>query len=68
MTDSDATQFEEARRIGLPLMTGLYLAPVIFWWLLLRKGFANSTRVAALIYALVTFGLGLLRDSTLYQR
>ena len=43
------------RKIGLILMIAIYAAPVVFWWLLLRRGYANSTRVAAFTYALVSF-------------
>ena len=44
---------DESRRIGLPLMIGLIVLPLIFVWFLLRPGYANSTRVAAFAYALL---------------
>jgi hypothetical protein len=51
----------EPHRISGPLMLGLLVAPVLFAWFLLRRGYATSTRIAAFSYAAVTFGFGLLR-------
>jgi hypothetical protein len=47
------------RRIGLPFMAGLIVSPLIFAWLLLRRGYAPSTRRAAFTYGVVTFALAL---------
>ncbi|MDB5675437.1 MAG: hypothetical protein JWM65_2419 [Sphingomonas bacterium] len=49
----------EPRRISLPLMTGLIAAPSFFVWLMLRRGYARSTRTAAFTYAAILFGFGL---------
>ena len=45
------------RPIGVLLMIGLYSCPAIFGWLLLRQGYARSTRIAVLVYAL--FGIAI---------
>lgn len=49
---------EAGRKIGIPLIAGIYMAPTVFGWLLLRRGYANSTRMAVFIYALVTIAIG----------
>ncbi|WP_219894074.1 hypothetical protein [Aquisediminimonas profunda] len=41
-----------SRRISGPLMLGLLTLPLIFGWLLLRPGYAKSTRITVAIYAL----------------
>jgi hypothetical protein len=41
------------RRIGVPLMIGLIAMPLVFGWLLLRPGYANSTRIMVLVYAMM---------------
>ena len=41
------------RPIGILLMLGLVVAPLVFGWLLLRPGYANSTRGIVLVYALL---------------
>jgi len=43
------------RKISLILIIAIYACPVVFWWFLLRSGYANSTRIAAFTYALVSF-------------
>ena len=53
MSQPGENHWEETRRIGLPLMAAVYLMPIIFWWFLLCRGYASSTRTAALIYAVV---------------
>ena len=57
MSQPGENQWEETRRIGIPLMAGVFMIPIIFWWFLLRRGYANSTRVAALIYAVVNYAI-----------
>jgi hypothetical protein len=51
-------QSPEPRSINLCLMAAIYVAPAIFWWFLLRRGHANSTRIAAFLYAATTFAIG----------
>jgi hypothetical protein len=41
------------RRIGVPLMFGLIAVPLVFGWFLLRPGYANSTRLVVLVYAMM---------------
>jgi hypothetical protein len=41
------------RRIGVPLMVGLIAVPLVFGWFLLRPGYANSTRLVVLVYAMM---------------
>jgi hypothetical protein len=48
-----AEPMEERRPIGVLLMIGLLTMPLIFGWLLLRPGYANSTRIVVLVYALL---------------
>ncbi len=43
----------ERRPIGVLLMIGLLTVPLVFGWLLLRPGYANSTRILVLVYALL---------------
>ena len=40
------------RRIGVALMIGLIAMPLVFGWFLLRPGYANSTRIVVLVYAM----------------
>jgi hypothetical protein len=35
---------------SLPLMIGLIVLPIVFFWFLLRRGYASSTRNAAFAY------------------
>ncbi|MEN3951424.1 hypothetical protein [Iodidimonas sp. SYSU 1G8] len=42
---------EEPRYISFVLMAGLIALPLIFVWLLLRRGYGRSTRIAAFSYA-----------------
>jgi len=49
----------EPRRLSGLLILGLLVAPPAFVWLLLRRGYATSTRVAGFIYAAVMLALGL---------
>ena len=44
---------EERRPIGVLLMIGLLTVPLVFGWFLLRPGYANSTRIVVLVYALL---------------
>ena len=53
-------QSDEAyRKVGFPLIIGLYVLPALFGWFLLRRGYANSTRIAVFIYAVITVALGI---------
>ncbi|WP_296610999.1 hypothetical protein [Sphingomonas sp.] len=47
------TTGDEQRRIGVPLMIGLIAIPLVFGWFLLRPGYANSTRIVVLVYAMM---------------
>lgn len=51
----------EPRRVSGPLMMGLVAFPGVFSWFLLRRGYANSTRVSAFIYAGIMLALGIYR-------
>ena len=54
-----AEQTEHAgRKLGIPLIAGIYIAPALFGWLILRRGYASSTRTAVFTYAFVTTALG----------
>jgi len=41
---------EESRAISGPLMLGLVALPLVFFWFLLRPGYAHSTRAIVAIY------------------
>ncbi|GKS03153.1 hypothetical protein [Sphingomonas aquatilis] len=51
---------EASRPISPPLMLGLIVLPVVFFWFLLRPGYARSTRRIVVIYALTFPVLGLI--------
>ena len=53
---------DEPRRLTGPLLLGLLNAPPVFVWLLLRRGYAPSTRVVGFTYATVMLLLGLFRS------
>ena len=41
---------EQYRRVGLLLLLALWALPLLFCWILFRKGYAPSTRKAVFIY------------------
>jgi hypothetical protein len=47
-------QGSATRLVTLPLMFGLVAAPLIFGWLLLRRGYAPSLRRIVCVYALLS--------------
>lgn len=49
----------EPRTVSVPLMTGLVTAPLLFVWLLLRRGYPPSLRRVAFAYALAPPALGI---------
>jgi len=51
---------EAPRPISPPLMLGLIVLPAVFFWFLLRPGYARSTRQIVAIYALAFPVLGLI--------
>ena len=51
----------EPRHLSLLLLLGLLVAPGVFVWFLLRRGYANSTRVAAFVYTGVMLAFGIFR-------
>ncbi len=46
---------DEPRPVNPFLMAGLLICGPLFFWFLLRPGYARSTRLAALSYILVPF-------------
>ena len=48
------------RVVSLPLMIGLVALPIVFGWLLLRRGYASSLRRIVCLYALTMPLSGLL--------
>lgn len=46
------------RKLGILLIAGIYMAPAVFSWLILRRGYASSTRTAVFTYAFVITALG----------
>ena len=50
---TEDTEDRERRPIGVLLMIGLLVIPLLFGWLLLRPGYANSTRIVVAAYALM---------------
>ncbi|SMC63423.1 hypothetical protein [Novosphingobium sp. B1] len=53
------------RKLGIPLIMGIYIAPAIFSWLILRRGFASSTQTAVFTYTIVITLLGYAKASTM---
>jgi hypothetical protein len=49
--DGERSADDGSRRISVPLTIGLLTMPIVFGWLLLRPGYANSTRSVVLAYA-----------------
>ncbi len=58
---SDPAGRTKPRHIGGLLMLALLISSPIFVWLLLRKGYATSTRIAGFVFAAVMLALGLFR-------
>jgi len=46
---------KEPRPVSMPVMLAILVCPLLFVWLLFRPGYARSTRVAGLVYALYPF-------------
>jgi hypothetical protein len=53
----EQTAEPDTRKVGLILMIAIYLFPGLFWWFLLRRGYAKSTRIAAFVYLAVLFAI-----------
>ena len=51
---------QDQRHVSPLLATAIYALPAIFVWLLLRKGYASSTRRAAFFYAGAITAIGTL--------
>jgi hypothetical protein len=49
------------RHVSPLLAAAIFAVPVIFVWLLLRKGYALSTRRAAFLYTGATIAVGVFR-------
>jgi hypothetical protein len=47
------------RHLSAPLLLGILVLPAVFFWLLLRRGYANSLRVGAFIYLALCVATGL---------
>ena len=56
--DADAA---EPRHISGPLMIGLIVLPIIFYWFLLRPGYSRTARIGAGLYLAFGVALGILR-------
>jgi len=54
---------DEQRHVGPLLATAIYAVPAIFVWLLLRNGYASSTRRAAFLYTAVISAIGVLGNT-----
>jgi hypothetical protein len=54
----DPAAAPDQRHVGPLLATAIYALPAIFVWLLLRKGYAPSTRRAAFFYTAVVTLMG----------
>ena len=50
----------EPRPLSPPLLAGILILPVVFFWFLLRPGYSNSLRVGAFLYMALSVGGGLL--------
>jgi len=60
LTDSDIAA-PAYRRIGVPLMLGLILLPIVFYWFLWRQGYSTAARVGAGVYLVLGLALWLVR-------
>ena len=49
------------RRLGLWLLLGIIVLPLVFYWFLLRKGYSPGLRIAGLVWLLVNLGFGFLQ-------
>ncbi|MEG3143307.1 hypothetical protein U1839_01455 [Sphingomonas sp. RT2P30] len=52
--DLTSERADLTRLVSLPLMFGLVAAPLLFGWLLLRRGYAPSLRRIVCVYALLS--------------
>ena len=57
---SSPAEAEPGRHVGPLLATAIVALPPIFFWLLLRRGYASSTRRAALLFALASMAPGVI--------
>jgi len=58
-----ASALEEAdkeRHVSPLLATAIFALPIVFYWFLLRRGYANSTRRVALAWTLVNMLPGII--------
>jgi hypothetical protein len=45
---------QQPRRLSLWLILGVYILPVIFFWLLLRRGYSHHVRLGGFLLMLFT--------------
>jgi hypothetical protein len=50
----------EFRSPSIFLLAGIYSVPAVFCWLILRKGFRRSLRVAVFTYMILTTSIGII--------
>jgi hypothetical protein len=62
LAEGKADSGRDRRPIGVLLMIGLLVLPLLFGWLLLRPGYANSTRIVVAVYALMMPALTLIAN------
>ncbi len=51
----------ETRRLGAWLLIGLIVAPTIFFWFLLRKGYGNGLRIAGAAWLAINLAIFAIR-------
>ena len=49
------------RHLSAPLLLGILFLPVVFVWLLLRRGYSNALRAGAFLYFGVGVAVGLVK-------
>lgn len=59
---TSSAEVDDQRHVGPLLATAIIAVPLVFYWLLLRRGYASSTRRAALAFMLFSMvpGLGVI--------
>jgi hypothetical protein len=57
---SSSVEAQSGRHVGPLLATAIVALPPIFFWLLLRRGYAPSTRRAALLFTVVSMLPGII--------
>jgi hypothetical protein len=51
---------DDAKRLHPLIIFAIWLVPLLFGWLTLRRGHAKETRIAVLIYAVAPIVLGVI--------